>query len=868
MAPPPPPEEAPPPPPPEEPDGLETMLAALEVDSKGLSEALTPNVPLYIQRASELLFAKDDPEVFALELAGVDGTLEQRCVLAKCALKCALKSCESRCRHLPATIDAAAARGLMMFTERLRSALEELEESSQYQATPMCLSPRAGRRESDGTASTECTAETAPEAVDLVVGGREGGLDDDVVWSSAFGDFVLFCGGMSCLGGGGALDVDAVASPRTQRSRGSESSASTMDLEHAEDERGKLDRYILPRGAAAASAAANAEDSLPLGARGLLESTSRALLAAAEEAASDRNRGAAARCFQRAALHLEILRLLGGRPLTAPLETSRRYARWRARHLSHLLENCVLEHGPEDPRLFEDVYEATDEVLGKGGYGVVFKVTRRVDGEIFACKQLELGRLSSTGMAQLHEEVNAMRALDHPHICRLREVFYSERRRCYLVLELCKGGELFDVLDRRAEPGKPAGAISERRVAQLVTMMVGCIRYMHDRGVCHRDIKLENWLFDTEDVDGGAHLKLVDFGLAKVFGAAAPARAPPAASASSLRFLTKEKVPNGKRNEFHDRVGSAYYCAPEILGGDYDRRCDLWSLGVIAYMLLCGAPPFWGSTDREILKRVKSLPLSFPEELFGGVSETAVDFVSKLLERDVDKRLTPAQALAHPFLAEANSIESIALETLSGLSEYVQPIHEHVFGVPPPSPLLESLRTFRELNAFTKLVVEVVASQLAPDKLLELRDDFLRADVDGNGVLSLDELRSALGAGVDAAELEQLFDAVDVDSSNTVGFHEFVAAAVLRRVEIDDRALHAAFDAIDSEGLGYITPESVRATVGIDANKYGDDGDIDRFLEMADSDGDGKVDYAEFLDYVKRARLDGLGAAAKKLDAV
>ena len=242
--------------------------------------------------------------------------------------------------------------------------------------------------------------------------------------------------------------------------------------------------------------------------------------------------------------------------------------------------------------------------------------------------------------------------------------------------------------------------------------------------------------------------------------------------------------------------------------------------------------------------------------------------LTKLLERDVDKRLTPAQALAHPFLAEANSIESIALETLSGLSEYVQPIHEHVFGVPPPSPLLESLRTFRELNAFTKLVVEVVASQLAPDKLLELRDDFLRADVDGNGVLSLDELRSALGAGVDAAELEQLFDAVDVDSSNTVGFHEFVAAAVLRRVDIDDRALHAAFDAIDSEGLGYITPESVRATVGIDANKYGDDGDIDRFLEMADSDGDGKVDYAEFLDYVKRARLDGLGAAAKKLDAV
>ena len=474
---------------------------------------------------------------------------------------------------------------------------------------------------------------------------------------------------------------------------------------------------------------------------------------------------------------------------------------------------------------------------------------RRVDGQVFACKQLELSRLSSTGMAQLHEEVNAMRALDHPHICRLREVFYSEKRRCYLVLELCRGGELFDVLDRRVEPGKPRGALSERRVAQLLTMMVGCIQYMHDTGVCHRDIKLENWLFDTEDVDGDAHLKLVDFGLAKVFGPVAPT--PPADGGR-------------RRPEFTERVGSAYYCAPEILGGDYDRRCDLWSLGVIAYMLLCGAPPFWGATDRDILKRVKSLELSFPDELFRNVGDVAKDFVARLLERDVDRRLTPPQALAHPFLAEVDSLESMALETLSGLSEYVAPIHEYVVGPQPPSDLLVSLRTFAKLNAFTKLVVEVVASQLPPEKLLSLRDDFLRADVDGNGVLSLDELRAALGTGVDGDELANLFESVDVDGSHTVGFHEFVAAAVVRRIDIDDQALHAAFDAIDSEGLGYITPESVRATVGIDAAHYGDDGDIDRALSLADSDGDGKVDYAEFLDFVKKARLD---SALAKVEA-
>ena len=236
------------------------------------------------------------------------------------------------------------------------------------------------------------------------------------------------------------------------------------------------------------------------------ETASRRLVtaqAAAEAAASKNDREAAARAFQRAALHLEILRLLGGRPLAPALETSRRYARWRARHLSHVLENCVLEHSPEDPRSFEGAYAPTGVVLGKGGYGVVVEVARRADGARFACvaartfrgdeprrrrgrgadlpwrraaatprprrgpsveigarlrcKRLDLGRLSAKGLARLHEEVAALRALDHPHICRLREVFYCDRgRRCYLVMDLCRGGELF------AQVHRPSGNCARR----------------------------------------------------------------------------------------------------------------------------------------------------------------------------------------------------------------------------------------------------------------------------------------------------------------------------------------------------------------------------------------------------------------------
>ena len=176
-----------------------------------------------------------------------------------------------------------------------------------------------------------------------------------------------------------------------------------------------------------------AEASLTPGARQLLENTATELLAAAEEAASRRDRGAAARQFQRAALHLEIVRLLGGKPLAPALEASRRYARWRARRLSHLLENCVLEHSPEDPRTFDAAYSLTGEILGRGGYGVVLGCTRRADQEAFACKRLDLKRLSAKGLARLHEEIAALKALDHPHIVRLREVFYSDTGRTCLV---------------------------------------------------------------------------------------------------------------------------------------------------------------------------------------------------------------------------------------------------------------------------------------------------------------------------------------------------------------------------------------------------------------------------------------------------
>ena len=252
-------------------------------------------------------------------------------------------------------------------------------------------------------------------------------------------------------------------------------------------------------------------------------------------------------------------------------------------------------------------------------------------------------------------------------------------------------------------------------------------------------------------------------------------------------------------------------------------------------------------------RRVRSTEVKFPPELFRSTSSEGLSLVRGLLQRDVELRLTADQALEHPFF----SLYATLVRSVSGLVEGILPDQEE------EPPLLDALRSFAALNAFSKLVVEVAAAHLAPARLVQLRQDFTKADLDGDGVLSLAELRSFLGdAKVDERELEALFAAADVDATQTLSFHEFVAAALVRRVELDDKMLHVAFEAIDSEGLGYITREAVVATMGRDAKRYGSTAEVDAALAHAGVGG--RVDYNEFLDYIHEQRLSGIGSVSSE----
>lgn len=268
----------------------------------------------------------------------------------------------------------------------------------------------------------------------------------------------------------------------------------------------------------------------------------------------------------------------------------------------------------------EEVYDGVHSgpILGSGISGLVRLVTHKATDIKYAVKVLDLDLVETPEkLMALREEIFIMCQLDHPNIVRLEEV-YESGSEIYLVQELCVGGELFDRLDEQ-----PDYHYTEGECARLVKQMLCAVRYLHSKGIIHRDLKLENFLFSSTSPD--SELKMIDFGLSKHFCA-------------------------GEIQQ--EAVGTPYTVAPEVIRGSYDERCDLWAIGVIAFLVLSGDAPFGGCGGPESLMEVRSNILrgifSFePEYIWKTVSPAARQFIKSLLVTDPQQRPTARDAQKH-----------------------------------------------------------------------------------------------------------------------------------------------------------------------------------------------------------------------------
>ncbi|KAG2609102.1 calcium-dependent protein kinase 17-like [Panicum virgatum] len=264
----------------------------------------------------------------------------------------------------------------------------------------------------------------------------------------------------------------------------------------------------------------------------------------------------------------------------------------------------------------EDRY-ALGPQLGWGQFGVIRSCSDLVTGEALACKSIAKDRLvSPDDVRGVKLEIEVMARLSgHPNVVDLKAV-YEDEDSVHLVMELCAGGELFHRLEER-------GCFSEHEAAVLFRYLMEVVAHCHSKGIVHRDLKPENILLVSKSPS--SPIKLADFGLATYIL--------PGRSLSGM-------------------VGSPFYIAPEVLSGGYNEAADVWSAGVILYILLSGIPPFWGKTKSKIFECIRSTELRFPSDPWDRVSDSAKELVTGMLRRDPRQRLTAKQVLEHSWMQE------------------------------------------------------------------------------------------------------------------------------------------------------------------------------------------------------------------------
>ncbi|KAJ6820595.1 calcium-dependent protein kinase 19-like [Iris pallida] len=374
---------------------------------------------------------------------------------------------------------------------------------------------------------------------------------------------------------------------------------------------------------------------------------------------------------------------------------------------------------------------------------------------------------------------------------------YEDKNSVHLVMELCAGGELFDRIIAK-------GHYTEKAAAGICKAIVNVVDICNFMGVMHRDLKPENFLLATKNE--GAMLKATDFGLSI--------------------FFEEGKV-------YRDIVGSAYYVAPEVLKRRYGKEVDIWSAGVILYILLSGVPPFWAEHEKGIFDAILEGQIDFESSPWPSISKDAKDLVRRMLTQDPKKRITSAQVLEHPWIREGGASDK-----------------------PIDSAVLSRMKQFRAMNKLKKLALKVIAENLSGEEIKGLKQMFTNMDTDNSGTITFEELKSGLarlGSKLSEAEVKQLMEAADVDGNGTIDYIEFITATLHRHKLESEENVHNAFKYFDKDNSGFITMDELE--VAMKEHGLGDDATIKEIISEVDTDNDGKINYDEFCGMMRSGSI-------------
>ena len=452
------------------------------------------------------------------------------------------------------------------------------------------------------------------------------------------------------------------------------------------------------------------------------------------------------------------------------------------------------------------IYKFKEKPLGGGNFGTVRKAYRKADDknnrEYYAIKSIPKKNLTEKDFTNLIKEVSIISGLSHPNIIKFYETYHDEHF-FHLVMELCEGKDSYVQIVKEEK-------CDEKKVVNLIAKVLLAIAHCHSRGITHRDLKPENILFENNSPD--AEIKIIDFGLSRKYS---------------------------KDVKLHSVLGTPYYVAPEVLKGSYDQKCDIWSIGAMTYLLLCGRPPFNGSTDKEIFDNILCSEVKFDLPIWNNISNNAKSFVKLCLEKNGIKRPSAIKALDHPWFTNVLN----ATHRLQNLN----------------ADILMNIKNFNIKQKFKQMIIKHLLTSMKKDELKVYKNAFFAIDFFHNGCIEEPELKKAFklkNIEITDEEINLLFKILDQNLKGALDYTEFLMAGVNRAELFTKEKLTRVFNYFDINKSGFIENQDLYDCLLRNGKQCINTKDINFFIYEALKDMEDKKGYDKDSEIFTKVSLD------------
>ena len=478
------------------------------------------------------------------------------------------------------------------------------------------------------------------------------------------------------------------------------------------------------------------------------------------------------------------------------------------------------------------------DFISKVSYGELFKVQNKETKTLYACRQLAKNKIDD--IQKFNAAISSTLQVDCASVSKLVDV-YEDERNLYMINELCEGVPLFDFLLANCNNNN---FHSEKQIAKIFKQMATAVHSIHSKGVAHKDIKQENFIvLNKTDVPEQKEeqlpittneptVMLLDTGISKIFG-------------EFKTVVIKRTVGSDDKGSKHynaaTKTYTAYLVPPELLNGSFEEKSDIWSLGVLLYIMISGLCPFKGETPQEILKSISRKKCNFHEPVWKTVSDDIKDLLKHMI-CEVNGRYTAQQVLEHEWVKN---------EAPNGKNEPIEGF---------------DLATFQKLNTnFTikKTLINIIANKIPEDDIIKIKETFdeLKGE---DGFITIDDIKAGFSK-IENGDIiaESVFKSIDIDGNGKIDYNEFLIAGIEQFIYFRDENLHELFNAIDKDGSGKLSKQEILWALSSDGIS---EETLNKYIEACDLNGDGELEYDEFIKMLEKVAILPINVDVQKTE--